>query len=152
MTFLIFTATDTGKPYELIHSGKTINIYTNIKYYFYYLLSYQLNFQYELHLELVIKINKTFFFSKSNWYIRQKYSNSEKAFLFDVVSKIYIATDSSPVDMQSYELCCDMIDVVIDVSCIYGYALTKSDKCLYVILIYFSIEWICLMPIQKTQM
>nr|CAD7598526.1 unnamed protein product [Timema genevievae] len=49
-------------------------------------------------------------------------SNSaiEKAFLFDVVSKIYIATDSSPVDMQSYELCCDMIDVVIDVSCIYG--------------------------------
>eukprot|EP00163_Fabomonas_tropica_P006609 TRINITY_DN1616_c0_g1_i1.p1 TRINITY_DN1616_c0_g1~~TRINITY_DN1616_c0_g1_i1.p1 ORF type:complete len:281 (+),score=76.51 TRINITY_DN1616_c0_g1_i1:490-1332(+) len=44
----------------------------------------------------------------------------EKAFLFDVVSKIYIATDSSPVDMQSYELCSDMIDVVIDVSCIYG--------------------------------
>ena len=29
---------------------------------------------------------------------------------------------SAPVDMQSYELCCDMIDVVIDVSCIYGYA------------------------------
>ncbi|XP_067317722.1 LOW QUALITY PROTEIN: ras-related GTP-binding protein C-like [Anolis sagrei] len=46
-------------------------------------------------------------------------SGIEKAFLFDVVSKIYIATDSSPVDMQSYELCCDMIDVVIDVSCIY---------------------------------
>jgi Ras-related GTP-binding protein C/D len=44
----------------------------------------------------------------------------EKAFLFDVVSKIYIATDSNPVDMQSYELCSDMIDVVIDVSCIYG--------------------------------
>ncbi|KAG9339172.1 hypothetical protein JZ751_024030 [Albula glossodonta] len=36
------------------------------------------------------------------------------------LSKIYIATDSLPVDMQSYELCCDMIDVVIDVSCIYG--------------------------------
>eukprot|EP00316_Scyphosphaera_apsteinii_P001374 CAMPEP_0119305032 /NCGR_PEP_ID=MMETSP1333-20130426/6117_1 /TAXON_ID=418940 /ORGANISM="Scyphosphaera apsteinii, Strain RCC1455" /LENGTH=301 /DNA_ID=CAMNT_0007308031 /DNA_START=167 /DNA_END=1072 /DNA_ORIENTATION=+ len=44
----------------------------------------------------------------------------EKAFLFDVISKIYIATDSSPVDMQSYEICADMIDVVIDVSCIYG--------------------------------
>ena len=44
----------------------------------------------------------------------------EKAFLFDVVSKIYVATDSSPVDMQSYELCADMIDVVIDISCIYG--------------------------------
>jgi Ras-related GTP-binding protein C/D len=47
-------------------------------------------------------------------------SQMEKAFLIDVVSKIYIATDSSPVDMQRYELCSDMIDVVIDVSCIYG--------------------------------
>ena len=45
----------------------------------------------------------------------------EKAFLFDVVSKIYVCTDSSPVDMQTYELCSDMIDVVIDVSYIYGY-------------------------------
>ncbi|KNC54925.1 Ras-like GTP-binding protein D [Thecamonas trahens ATCC 50062] len=44
----------------------------------------------------------------------------EKAFLFDVVPKIYIADDSSPVDMQTYELCSDMIDVVIDVGCIYG--------------------------------
>mmetsp|Transcript_43857 Transcript_43857/g.110571 ORF Transcript_43857/g.110571 Transcript_43857/m.110571 type:complete len:363 (+) Transcript_43857:202-1290(+) len=44
----------------------------------------------------------------------------EKAFLIDVVSKIYVATDSSPVDMQTYELCSDMIDVVIDISCIYG--------------------------------
>lgn len=61
---------------------------------------------------------------KENWTLFQfcfsKNSGIEKAFLFDVVSKIYIATDSSPVDMQSYELCCDMIDVVIDVSCIYG--------------------------------
>jgi Ras-related GTP-binding protein C/D len=47
-------------------------------------------------------------------------SRIEKAFLVDVVSKIYVATDSSPVDMQTYELCSDMIDVVIDVSCIYG--------------------------------
>ena len=44
----------------------------------------------------------------------------EKTFLFDVLSKIYIATDSSPVDVQLYELCSDMIDVVVDVSCIYG--------------------------------
>jgi Ras-related GTP-binding protein C/D len=44
----------------------------------------------------------------------------EKSFLFDVVSKLYVATDSNPVDMQSYELCADMIDVVVDVSCIYG--------------------------------
>lgn len=44
----------------------------------------------------------------------------EKAFLVDVVSKIYIATDNTPVDMQTYELCSDMIDIVVDISCIYG--------------------------------
>lgn len=49
-------------------------------------------------------------------------SRMEKAYLFDVVSKIYIASDPQPVDPQSYELCSDMIDVVIDVSCIYALA------------------------------
>ena len=44
----------------------------------------------------------------------------EKAYLFDVASKLYISTDSSPVDMQTVELCSDMIDVVLDVSGIYG--------------------------------
>ena len=44
----------------------------------------------------------------------------DKAFLFDVATKIYVATDSSPVDMQHYELCCDMIDAVLDVSAIYS--------------------------------
>ncbi|XP_054652435.1 ras-related GTP-binding protein D isoform X1 [Dunckerocampus dactyliophorus] len=52
-------------------------------------------------------------------------SGIEKAFLLDVVSKIYIATDSSPADMQTYELCCDMIDVVVDISCIYGLSDTE---------------------------
>jgi Ras-related GTP-binding protein C/D len=47
-------------------------------------------------------------------------SRIEKSFLIDVVSKIYVATDSAPVDMQTYELCSDMIDVVVDVSSIYG--------------------------------
>jgi hypothetical protein len=37
-------------------------------------------------------------------YLLNKYSNSnmEKSFLFDVVSKIYIATDSNPVIAQSH--------------------------------------------------
>ena len=51
----------------------------------------------------------------------------EKAYLFDVVSKLYISTDSSPVDMQSVELCSDMIDVVLDVSGIYGLGPKESD-------------------------
>lgn len=67
----------------------------------------------------------------SNWRLsRAQNSGIEKAFLFDVVSKIYIATDSSPVDMQSYELCSDMIDVVIDISCIYGYAKASWWGCM----------------------
>ncbi|KAI9701154.1 MAG: hypothetical protein M1836_001823 [Candelina mexicana] len=44
----------------------------------------------------------------------------EKAYLFDVLSKIYIATDTSPVDMPSYEICSDYIDVIVDISEIYG--------------------------------
>ncbi|PSS22326.1 hypothetical protein M430DRAFT_57661 [Amorphotheca resinae ATCC 22711] len=45
----------------------------------------------------------------------------EKAYLFDVLSKIYIATDPSPVDMPSYEICSDYIDVIVDISEIYGW-------------------------------
>ncbi|CAG8492005.1 10383_t:CDS:2 [Acaulospora morrowiae] len=47
-------------------------------------------------------------------------SGIEKAFLFDINSKIYIATDSSPVDIQSYEICSEMIDVIFDISEIYS--------------------------------
>lgn len=50
----------------------------------------------------------------------------EKSFLFDVSSKIYIATDSAPVDASSYELCADAIDVALDVGSIY--APNLSDK------------------------
>lgn len=51
----------------------------------------------------------------------------EKAYLFDVVSKLYISTDSSPVDMTNVELCSDMIDVVLDVSGIYGLGPKEQD-------------------------
>ncbi|KAI9330346.1 ras-related GTP binding C, isoform CRA_a [Zopfochytrium polystomum] len=55
-------------------------------------------------------------------------SGIDKAFLFDISSKIYIATDSSPVDMQSYELCSDMIDVMLDVSSIYNRPNVETPK------------------------
>lgn len=54
-------------------------------------------------------------------------SNIKKAFLFDVASKIYIATDSSPVNMEHYEICSELIDVLIDVTCIYGVNEDESD-------------------------
>ena len=44
----------------------------------------------------------------------------KKAFLFDVISKIYIATDSSPVDMKECEICYELIDVLIEETYIYG--------------------------------
>ena len=47
-------------------------------------------------------------------------SNIQKAFLFDVYSKIYVATDSSSVNMMHYEICSELIDVLIDVTIIYG--------------------------------
>jgi Ras-related GTP-binding protein C/D len=37
----------------------------------------------------------------------------------DVKTKLYIATDSNPVDVHTYELCSDLVDVVIDVCYIY---------------------------------
>jgi Ras-related GTP-binding protein C/D len=56
----------------------------------------------------------------------------QKAFLFDVRTKIYIATDESPVNMLHYEICSELIDVLIDITCIYGVeddgASSKFDK------------------------
>ena len=50
----------------------------------------------------------------------------DKSYLVDVVTKLYIATDSNPVDVHTYELCSDLVDVVIDVSYIYG--ITESGQ------------------------
>jgi len=44
----------------------------------------------------------------------------EKTYLFDVFNKIYLAVDSSPNESQNYEMCSDIIDVVLDMSGIYG--------------------------------
>lgn len=46
----------------------------------------------------------------------------DKCYLLDVFTKLYIASDSNPVDGPTYELCADLVDVVIDVSCIYGFS------------------------------
>ena len=52
-------------------------------------------------------------------------SGMSKAYLFDTISKIYVASDTRPVDMQVYELCSDYIDVVVDITDLYGYARTN---------------------------
>jgi len=45
----------------------------------------------------------------------------QKLYLFDVLSKLYIASDTSPVDMAGYSLCADYIDTIVDLSEIYGW-------------------------------
>jgi Ras-related GTP-binding protein C/D len=51
----------------------------------------------------------------------------EKAYLFDVLSKIYIASDDTPSRIGDYEVCSDYIDVVVDVSEIYGWDRTEAN-------------------------
>ena len=45
----------------------------------------------------------------------------EKVYLFDVLSQIYIASDTSPADMAAYELCSNYIDFIVDTSEVYGW-------------------------------
>ena len=47
-------------------------------------------------------------------------TKEDRTEFFDVISKIYIATDENPVEMKDYEICSELIDVLIDVTCIYG--------------------------------
>ena len=50
-----------------------------------------------------------------------------KSYLVDVDTKLYIATDSNPIDAKTYELCTDLVDVVIDISHIYGVNKTNGQ-------------------------
>ncbi|KAK5163460.1 GTP-binding protein gtr2 [Saxophila tyrrhenica] len=45
----------------------------------------------------------------------------QKAYLFDTLSKIYIATDTSPTFLKDYEVCSDYVDVIVDIKQLYGW-------------------------------
>ena len=49
-----------------------------------------------------------------------------KAYLFDILSKIYVASDTRPVDMEVYEMCSDYIDVIVDITDLFSYE--RSQK------------------------
>lgn len=58
-----------------------------------------------------------------------QHSKIEKAFLFDINSKIYVSTDSNPVDIQTYEICAEFVDVTIDLYNLYkGVRDTNGEK------------------------
>lgn len=48
-----------------------------------------------------------------------QHSAIEKAFLFDMNSKLYLSTDSSPVDVEIYQVCSDFIDLSMDLDDLY---------------------------------
>ncbi|KAF2769128.1 hypothetical protein EJ03DRAFT_343576 [Teratosphaeria nubilosa] len=52
----------------------------------------------------------------------------QKAYLFDTVSKIYVATDASPAFLRDYEVCSDYVDVIVDIKQIYGWQKAGSDQ------------------------
>lgn len=45
----------------------------------------------------------------------------QKCYLFDTVSKIYVATDASPTFLKDYEACSDYIDLVVDIKQLYSW-------------------------------
>lgn len=57
-----------------------------------------------------------------------QHSKIEKAFLFDINSKIYVSTDSNPVDIQTYEVCAEFVDVTIDLFDLYKNSLNQKDE------------------------
>lgn len=46
-------------------------------------------------------------------------SQSPKAFLFDTKSRLYIATDESPVDSATHNLCCDYLEMLTSFNTLY---------------------------------
>ncbi|RCH77627.1 hypothetical protein CU098_003941 [Rhizopus stolonifer] len=87
---------------------------------FYHLTSIYDNSIYEAFSKIIQKLIRELPALENLLNILRTNSGIEKAYLFDTLTKIYIATDSTPVEMDSYELCSDMIDVVLDIECIYG--------------------------------
>lgn len=56
-----------------------------------------------------------------------QHSKIEKCFLFDINSKIYVSTDSSPVDIVTYETCAEFVDVTIDLHDLYKVQSTADN-------------------------
>ena len=57
-----------------------------------------------------------------------QHSKIDKAFLFDINSKIYVSTDSNPVDIQTYEVCAEFVDVTIDLFDLYKTAGARNNS------------------------
>lgn len=45
----------------------------------------------------------------------------QKVYIIDVMSKVYIASDATPSDLSTYELCSDFVNAIMDLSDMYGW-------------------------------
>ncbi|KAH0585248.1 Ras-related GTP-binding protein D [Termitomyces sp. J132] len=57
-------------------------------------------------------------------------SQSPKAFLFDTTSRLYIATDASPVDSATFNLCCDYLQMLNSFGSLYKSATAGARQSL----------------------
>jgi Ras-related GTP-binding protein C/D len=48
-------------------------------------------------------------------------SGMSKAYLFDIQTKVYVCSDTRPADEEVFRLCADYIDVIVDLSDLYGH-------------------------------
>jgi len=55
-------------------------------------------------------------------------SQASKAFLFDVKSRLYVATDESPVDAGTHSLCCDYVRTLSAFGPLYRSASVNQDS------------------------
>lgn len=55
-------------------------------------------------------------------------SGMTKAYLFDILSKIYVASDTRPVDSDIYEICANYIDLTVDFTDLYSYSRARPKK------------------------
>jgi hypothetical protein len=54
--------------------------------------------------------------------------NMQKVYLFDTMSRIYLATDASPTFLRDFEVCSEYVDMIVDAKNIYGWRGNGSQE------------------------
>jgi hypothetical protein len=52
----------------------------------------------------------------------------QKVYLFDTMSRIYLATDASPTFLRDFEVCSEYVDMIVDAKNIYGWRGNGSQE------------------------
>jgi Ras-related GTP-binding protein C/D len=55
----------------------------------------------------------------------------QKVYLFDTMSRIYLATDASPTFLRDFEVCSEYVDMIVDAKNIYGWRGNGSQESAY---------------------